>query len=188
MSLHAFLISLTTVAVAEVGDRTQLLALLLAARYRAPWQILWGMVLATLANHGLAAVIGRLLAQWLTPTVVAGAVGFAFIVMAAWMLKPDALEPVAATSGRSALVASSIAFFIAECGDKTQIATMTLAAGYGDISGVVAGSTLGLALVNAPVIFLSGAFARRLPLRSIRIIACVMFAVIGIIFLSRAFS
>jgi putative Ca2+/H+ antiporter (TMEM165/GDT1 family) len=186
--MEAFLISLSTVAIAEMGDRTQLLALVLAAHYRKPWPILAGVLCATLANHAVAGFIGAHLGIYLTPSRLDLIVGISMILMALWTLKPDTLdERDAAPRRSSAFVATLIAFFIAEIGDKTQIATMALAAAYSSLALVVAGTTLGMMLANAPVVFLGHAFSRRLPLKAIHIVASLLFLTLGLLFIWRAF-
>jgi Ca2+/H+ antiporter, TMEM165/GDT1 family len=185
--MESFLISLSTVAVAEMGDRTQLLALMLAARYRRPWPILAGILAATVANHAAAALIGQRLGRALTPRILAAAVGVSMIAMALWTLKPDTLEEAApGATRRGAFLATLIGFFIAEIGDKTQIATLALAAAYRNLFAVVAGTTIGMLLANAPVVFFGKAFAARLPLRPIRYLASALFLVLGIFFLISA--
>jgi Ca2+/H+ antiporter, TMEM165/GDT1 family len=185
--MEAFLVSLSSVALAEVGDRTQLLSLMLAACYRKPWPILGGIVLATLANHLAAGAIGILLAHWLTPVVLDSIVAVGLLAMAAWTLKPDKADENFECSNRNAFVYTLTLFFLTEIGDKTQIATTALAAAYGNLLAVVAGSTLGLFLANAPVVFLGNAFASRLPLKAIRTAAAALFALLGIVFAVRAF-
>src|SRR5690348_7084648 len=140
--MEAFLISLMTMAVAEIGDRTQLLALMLAARYRKPWAILSGVVCAAVLNNLLAAVIGVRVARYLTPRVLNSIVGGSLIVMALWALKADVAPAETARGGRrhGAFVATLIAFFVAEFADKTQVATLTLAAAYSNLLAVVAGA------------------------------------------------
>ena len=184
--MEAFLICLGTVAVAEMGDRTQLLALVLAAHYRKPWPILAGVLVATLANHAVAGAIGVEFGALLSATVVDSAVGASMLAMALWMLKPDRLEDGTAIERRGAFVATLTAFFIAEIGDKTQIATVALAAGYANLGAVVAGTTAGMLLANAPVVFLGQAFADRLPMRIIHRGAAGLFAVLGGVFIMRA--
>jgi Ca2+/H+ antiporter, TMEM165/GDT1 family len=184
--MESFLVSLSTVAIAEVGDRTQLLSLMLAAHYRRPWPILAGVLCATLANHAVAGVIGVRLGRFLTPSLLDTVVGISMIVMALWTLKPDKLGEDATRTGRSnAFVATLVAFFIAEIGDKTQIATVALAAAYSNLTLVVAGTTAGMLLANAPVVFLGKAFADRLPLRAINYAASGVFLVLGVVFLMR---
>ena len=175
MPLLTAAISTGTVALAEIGDKTQLLALLLAARYRKPWPIVAGILVATLLNHALAAWLGALAAQWLTPTVLRWIVAVSFIAIALWTLKPDTLDddaatlPARGTRFGQVFVATTIAFFIAEIGDKTQVATVLLAAKYSPLWQVVAGTTLGMLAANVPVVVLGSRFASRLPLRAARI-------------------
>jgi putative Ca2+/H+ antiporter (TMEM165/GDT1 family) len=185
--MEAFLISVTSIATAEMGDRTQLLALVLSARYRKPWPIVAGVLCATLANHGVAGLIGALLGGQLRPALLDAAVGVSMIAMALWTLKPDKLDQqaVSATSA-GAFVATLIAFFVAEIGDKTQIATVALAAAYPNLIAVIGGTTCGMLIANVPVIFLGNAFAHRLPLRAIHYTAAALFAVLGVIFIVRA--
>jgi putative Ca2+/H+ antiporter (TMEM165/GDT1 family) len=184
--MEAFLVSLATVAIAEMGDRTQLLSLVLAAHYRKPWPILAGVLLATLANHALAGLIGVWFGAFLSPRLLDGVVGASMIVMALWVLKPDRLDGEAAPSRRGAFLATLICFFIAEIGDKTEIATVALAAGYANLGAVVAGTTAGMLAANAPVVFLGQAFAGRLPLKAIHYGASALFAVLGCMFVARA--
>jgi len=186
--MESFLVSVSTVAIAEMGDRTQLLSLMLAAHYRRPWQILAGVLCATLANHTVAGVLGARLGRFLTPAVLDGAVGVSMIAMALWALKADTLNEGAARSPRgNAFLATVIAFFIAEIGDKTQIATVALAAGYANLPAVIAGTTAGMLIANAPVVFLGKAFAERLPLKALNYAASALFALLGVVFLYRAF-
>jgi Ca2+/H+ antiporter, TMEM165/GDT1 family len=185
--MESLLVSLSTVAIAEIGDRTQLLSLMLAAHYRRPWPILAGVLCATLANHAVAGVIGVQIGRYLTPTRLDLVVGVSMIAMALWTLKPDKLDTDESRTGRtSAFIATLIAFFIAEIGDKTQIATMALAAAYSNLTAVVAGTTAGMLLANAPVVFLGKAFADRLPLRAIHYVASALFVVLGVVFILRA--
>jgi Ca2+/H+ antiporter, TMEM165/GDT1 family len=184
--MEAFLVSLSTVAIAEVGDRTQLLSLMLAACYRKPWAILGGIVVATLANHLAAGAVGILLAHWLTPRVLDSVVAVGLFAMAGWTLIPDEPGKNPDCTNRNAFLYTLGLFFVTEIGDKTQIATTALAAAYGNLFAVVAGSTLGLLAANAPVVFLGNAFASRLPLKTIRIVAAALFAVLGIVFAVRA--
>jgi len=183
--MEAFLVSLSTVAIAEMGDRTQLLSLMLAAHYRRPWPILAGVLCATLANHALAAIVGVRLGRFLTPARLDVAVGVSMIVMALWALKPDTLQERTESRPAGAFVATLVAFFIAEIGDKTQIATLALAAGYSNLSAVVAGTTAGMLLANAPVVFLGKAFSERLPLRKLHFVASAVFLVLGGVFILR---
>jgi putative Ca2+/H+ antiporter (TMEM165/GDT1 family) len=188
--VEAFLVSLSTVAIAEMGDRTQLLTLVLAARYRQPWAILAGVLGATLGNHACAALIGARAGRWLTPAVLDAVVGLSMLVMGVWALRPDSPGEEAGVSARrsSAFVATLVAFFIAEIGDRTQLVTVSLAAAYAQVVVVVAGTTAGMLLANAPVVFLGRAFADRLPLRAIRGVASALFIALGVVFLVRAFA
>jgi putative Ca2+/H+ antiporter (TMEM165/GDT1 family) len=186
--MEAFLVSITTIAVAEIGDRTQLLSLVLAARYRRPWPIIAGRLCATLANHALAGVVGVWFGSLLQPRTLEVVVGVSMIVMAIWTLKPDQLdENTGATGAMGAFLATLTSFFIAEMGDKTQIATLALAAAYPSLLAVVAGTTAGMMLANVPVVFLGKAFASRLPLKAIHYGAALLFIVLGLIFLARAY-
>lgn len=185
--MEAFLVSLGTVAVAEIGDRTQLLALILTARYRRPVPIIAGILCATLANHAAAGVVGRLFGGLIRPKFLDILVGVSMIAMALWTLKPDKLENDAGgRAAAGAFVATLTSFFVAEIGDKTQIATLALAAAYPNLAAVVAGTTLGMLAANVPVVILGRAFADRLPLKAIHYAASVLFLVLGIVFLVRA--
>src|SRR5690348_16777164 len=186
--MEALLVSLATVAVAEMGDRTQLLSLVLATHYRQPWPILSGILLATLANHAAAGVIGIWFGSFLSPALLDGIVGAGMLVMAIWTLTPDRLDEDASVSRRGAFVATLVAFFVAEIGDKTQIATVALAAGYESLGAVVAGTTAGMLLANTPVVFLGKAFADRLPMSLIHRAAAALFAVLGLVFIVRAIA
>ncbi|HEY2781668.1 MAG TPA: TMEM165/GDT1 family protein [Steroidobacteraceae bacterium] len=186
--MEAFLISIATISVAEIGDRTQLLSLLLAARYRRPWPIIAGILCATLANHAAAGAIGLWFGSLLKPRTLEIVVGISMIAMAIWTLKPDKLDESSGTAGAmGAFLATLTAFFVAEIGDKTQIATLALAAAYPNLLAVVSGTTAGMMIANVPVVFLGKAFADRLPLKAIHIGAAALFAILGIVFLVRAF-
>ena len=180
MPLAAAWISTATVALAEIGDKTQLLALLLAARYRAPWPIVAGILVATLLNHALAAWFGAWVAQWLRPDVLRWVVAGSFLVVALWTLKPDSLDDDGEKlPARGAFLATTAAFFVAEIGDKTQVATVLLAAKYSPLWEVVAGTTVGMLLANVPVVLLGSRFADRLPLKAARRVAAVVFLLLG---------
>lgn len=186
--MESFLVSLSTVAVAEMGDRTQLLSLMLAAQYRRPWSILAGVLCATLVSHVAAGIVGVRLGHFLTPHVLDAVVGFSMIGMALWTLKPDTLDGNSASiRPASAFVAALIAIFVAEIGDKTQIATVALAAAYSNLAAVVAGTTAGMVLANAPIVFLGKVFSERLPLKAIHYVASASFVALGVVFLFRAF-
>jgi putative Ca2+/H+ antiporter (TMEM165/GDT1 family) len=185
--MEAFLVSIATISVAEIGDRTQLLSLLLAARFRRPWPIIAGILCATLANHGVAGFVGVWFGSLLQPRTLQVVVGISMIAMALWTLKPDKLdENAGATNALGAFLATLTSFFIAEIGDKTQIATVALAAAYPNLLAVVAGTTAGMMLANVPVVFLGKAFADRLPLKAIHLGAAALFMVLGAVFLARA--
>ncbi|MDO5611088.1 MAG: TMEM165/GDT1 family protein [Pseudomonadota bacterium] len=177
---YPLLISTGTVAVAEIGDKTQLLALLLAARFRKPWPIIWGILVATLLNHALAGWLGTLVAEWLTPEVLRWVVAASFIAIALWTLKPDKLDEDEKLPTQGAFIATTIAFFIAEIGDKTQVATVLLAAKYQPLWEVVAGTTIGMLLANVPVVLLGSKFAAKLPLQAARITAALVFLALGL--------
>jgi len=186
--MEALLVSITTVAVAEMGDRTQLLSICLAAHYRKPWPILAGVFFATLANHALAGLVGVWFGELLTAPVLDATVGASMLVMALWTLRPDRLEDGAGVSGRGAFLATLIAFFLAEIGDKTQVATIALAAGYSSLAAVVAGTTGGMLVASVPVVLMGKAFADRLPMKAIHRGAAVLFASLGAAFIVRAAS
>lgn len=168
-----------TVALAEIGDKTQLLALLLAARFRRPWPIVAGILAATLLNHALAGSLGALAAHWLTPQVLRWIVAGSFLAIALWTLHPDSLDADTPMPAHGAFVATVIAFFLAEMGDKTQVATVLLAAKYPSLVQVVVGTTLGMLLANVPVVLLGSRFADRLPLKAARLVAAVVFLLLA---------
>jgi putative Ca2+/H+ antiporter (TMEM165/GDT1 family) len=174
-------LSTGTVALAEIGDKTQLLALLLAARFRRPWPIVAGILVATLLNHALAAWLGALAAQWLQPSMLRWIVAASFLAVALWTLKPDQLDGEGERlPARGAFVATTLAFFVAEIGDKTQVATVLLAARYSPLWEVVAGTTVGMLLANVPVVALGSRFADRLPLKAARLVAAAVFAALAL--------
>lgn len=180
LPLATTLISTGVVALAEIGDKTQLLALLLAARFRRPWPIIWGILVATVLNHALAAWMGSLAASWLNPQTLRWVVAASFIGIALWTLKPDKLDDdESSLPARGAFIATTIAFFVAEIGDKTQVATVLLAAKYTPMWEVVVGTTLGMLLANVPVVLLGARFADRLPLKAARIAAAAVFGLLG---------
>ena len=179
---HAFLVSAGAVALAEMGDKTQLLSLVLAARYRKPIPIILGVLAATLVNHAGAGALGAWLGSLITPSVMRWALAASFIAMGVWILVPDKLDEGETHVNRSRLGvfgATVVTFFLAEMGDKTQIATIALAARFHDFFGVVAGTTLGMMIANVPAIVLGDRFAHRLPTRLVHGIAAVMFVVLG---------
>ncbi|TQM17507.1 putative Ca2+/H+ antiporter (TMEM165/GDT1 family) [Pseudoxanthomonas sp. 3HH-4] len=181
LSLHALLVSTGTVTLAEIGDKTQLLALLLAARYRKPWPIALGILVATLVNHAISAWLGAELTEWLSPEVLRWVVAASFLAVALWTLKPDTLEDEADNlPARGAFVATTVAFFLAEIGDKTQVATVLLATRYDPMWQVIAGTTIGMLLANLPVVWLGHRFADRLPLKLARSLAAAVFLALAV--------
>jgi len=182
--MEAFLVATGIVALAEMGDKTQLLALVLAARFRKPWPIVLGIFAATIVNHALAGAVGAFVTQWLGPTTLRWLLGASFIAMAAWMLIPDKLdeEDTGVRSHFGVFGTTVVAFFLAEMGDKTQIATVMLAARFvHDYVGVVAGTTLGMMLANAPVVFLGERIMRRVPIKLVHGLSAAIFLVLGIV-------
>ncbi|MCG6118074.1 MAG: TMEM165/GDT1 family protein [Aquimonas sp.] len=178
--MDAFLFSTLAVAIAEIGDKTQLLSLVLAARYRRFWPIAWGILVATLLNHALAGWLGAFAAAHIPEAWLRWLLVGSLLAMAAWVLIPDKLDEDDAPAPRfGPFVATTIAFFIAEMGDKTQIATVLLAARYESLVAVVLGTTFGMLLANVPVVALGARFADRLPLRAARIGAAVVFVLLA---------
>jgi putative Ca2+/H+ antiporter (TMEM165/GDT1 family) len=174
--MDALLVSTLAVAIAEIGDKTQLLALVLAARYRKPWPIIAGILVATLANHALAGWFGSLVTGWVSPELLRWAVVISFLAVAAWALVPDKLDEGEVKPPRfGPFLATLVAFFLVEMGDKTQVATVVLAAQYSPLWQVVAGTTLGMAIANVPVVLLGSRFAAKLPLKAARWAAAALF-------------
>ena len=188
--IEAFLSSTVVVALAEIGDKTMLLAIVLAARLRAPWAILAGILVATLANHALAALVGSQVADLLQADWFRIAVALGFIAMAAWILVPDKLDDDANTvrSTGGAFLTTLVSFFLVEMGDKTQIATIALAAHYQSVLVVAAGTTLGMMLVNGPAVFLGEAIERRVSMKLTRALAALLFLVLGLWQLAEIFG
>jgi putative Ca2+/H+ antiporter (TMEM165/GDT1 family) len=179
--MEAFLVSTGIVALAEIGDKTQLLALVLAARFRKPLPIILGILVATLANHAMAGALGAWLAAQVGPTAMRWILGLSFIAMAAWMMVPDKYdEQEQATSRFGVFGTTLLAFFLVEMGDKTQIATVALAAKYPSLVGVVAGTTLGMMIANVPAVLLGEVAARKLPMRLVHGIAAAIFVLLGV--------
>jgi putative Ca2+/H+ antiporter (TMEM165/GDT1 family) len=181
--LEAFLISTGIVALAEMGDKTQLLSLVLAARFRKPWPIVLGILVATVVNHGLAGAVGAWVTTFLGPQWLRWILGGSFLAMAVWMLIPDKLDDDETPSApRFGIFGTTVvAFFLAEMGDKTQIATVMLAAQYQAWFAVVAGTTLGMMLANAPVVWLGDRLTRRVPIRLVHLVSAGIFAVLGLV-------
>ncbi|MCY1163996.1 MAG: TMEM165/GDT1 family protein [Pseudomonadota bacterium] len=180
--MEAFLVSTGIVALAEMGDKTQLLALLLAARFRKPWPIVLGIFVATIANHAMAGALGAWVTTQLSPQALRWILGGSFIAMAVWMLVPDKLDDESdKQSSRFGVFGTTVLmFFLAEMGDKTQIATVMLAARYEAYFAVVAGTTLGMMLANAPVVWLGERVTRLVPLRVVHIVSALIFLGLGL--------
>ena len=181
--MEAFLVSTSIVALAEMGDKTQLLALVLAARFRKPWPIVWGIFVATVFNHALAGAAGAWITTLIGTQMLRWVLGVSFIAMAVWMQIPDKLDDGDTGEGPrwGVFGTTVVAFFLAEMGDKTQIATVMLAAQYSGWLWVVAGTTLGMMLANAPVVWLGERITRRIPLRTVHVVSAGIFLVLGIL-------
>jgi len=178
--LDAFLTSTAVVALAEIGDKTQLLAIVLATRFKRPWPIVGGILAATMANHFLAALVGAEVAAVLDGLWFRYLVAASFIAMGLWTLIPDKLDDVAEKPARfGAFLTTAIAFFLVEMGDKTQIATVALGARFQAVLEVTAGTTLGMMLANVPAVFLGNELVKRVPLSVVRSLAALLFIVIG---------
>ena len=177
--MEAFLTSLFLVAVAEIGDKTQLLSFVLAARLRKPWPIIGGILLATLANHALAGWVGSLLTGWVPATTLAWIVGLSFIVFGLWALHPDSFDGSPRLHKAGAFVTAFVAFFLAEMGDKTQFATVALAARFDSLALVVIGTTTGMMLANVPAVWIGEKLALKMPMKAVRIVAAVLFMAVG---------
>ena len=185
--MEAMFTSTAVVALAEIGDKTQLLAILLATRFNRPWPIILGILVATLANHALAALLGAQTAAFLDSPIFRYAVGASFVAMAAWTLIPDKLDDEQAPRPRfGAFLTTLVAFFLVEMGDKTQIATIALGAQYHDVVAVAAGTTLGMMIANVPAIFLGHELLKRVDLARVRMVAAAMFLAIGLWVLAQA--
>lgn len=180
--MEAFFVSTGIVALAEMGDKTQLLALLLAARFRKPWPIVAGIFVATIANHAMAGAVGAWVTTVLGPDVLRWVLGVSFIAMAAWMLIPDKADDLASDGApRFGVFGTTVVvFFLAEMGDKTQIATVMLAARYNPY-WVVVGSTLGMMLANAPVVWFGEKITRLVPMRVVHVVSALVFAALGVV-------
>ncbi len=182
--MEAFFVSTGVVALGEMGDKTQLLAILLAVKFRRPVPIILGILLATLINHALAGALGAWVANALGPNVLRWVIGVSFIAMAGWMLIPDKLDDDEAATriGQFGVFGTTlIAFFLAEMGDKTQIATVALAARYTDLVAVVAGTTIGMMIANVPAVFLGDTIARKVSMPLVHGIAALIFAALGLL-------
>lgn len=180
--MDAFLISTVVVTLAEMGDKTQLLALVLAARYRQTWPIVAGIFVATILNHALAGLLGAWVTTWMGPTALRWILGLSFIAMAIWIMIPDKIDDdVDASPPKFGVFGTTvIAFFLAEMGDKTQIATVMLAAQYASIFWVVVGTTLGMMFANAPVVWMGDKLTRKIPMKLVHAISAAIFLIIGV--------
>jgi putative Ca2+/H+ antiporter (TMEM165/GDT1 family) len=179
--MEAFLTSTLLVALAEIGDKTQLLSFVLAARLRKPMPIIAGIFVATIANHALAGSVGVWLATQIPPQVLPWATGLLFVGFGLWTLHPDSLDDDPKLHRAGAFVTTTIAFFIAEMGDKTQLATVALAARFDMLAAVVIGTTLGMLIANIPAVLVGEALAQKLPMKAIRIVAAGVFIATGIV-------
>jgi len=178
--LEAFLVSTGVVALGEIGDKTQLLALILAARFRRPWPIVTGILVATLANHTLAGLVGNWMRAAVPADVLRWLVALSFFAVAAWALKPDRIDEKKTPSTHLGVFGVTVvAFFLAEMGDKTQVATIVLAARFDALAAVVIGTTLGMLVANVPVVFAGKLAAERIPFKAVRIAAALLFAALG---------
>jgi putative Ca2+/H+ antiporter (TMEM165/GDT1 family) len=189
MVLEPLLISTGVVALAEIGDKTQLLAIVLAAKFRKPWPIIAGILAATLLNHAVAATLGFLVAKWLHGRIFQIVIGLAFLAMAGWALVPDKEDEDALDRSRGGVFLTTlVSFFFVEIGDKTQIATSLLAARFHQVALVTAGTTLGMMLANVPAVLAGEAATRVVPLNVVRLIAAGIFAAMGVVALLSAFG
>ena len=188
--MDAFLVATGLVALAEIGDKTQLLAFVLAARFRKPGTICLGILLATVVNHAGAAAVGSWITAHVGAQTLRWVLGLGFLAMAVWTLIPDKLDEDEAGGGLSrrlgVLGTTVVAFFLAEMGDKTQIATVALAARYADFGAVVAGTTLGMMIANVPAVLVGGRLAQHMPVRLVHGVAALIFAVLGVAALAGA--
>ncbi len=179
--MDAFLVATGIVGLAEIGDKTQLLAFLLAARFRRPLPIVAGIFVATLLNHAFAAAVGALVSELLGPSVMRWVLGLSFLGMAVWTMIPDEVDETEASLAKFGVFATTVlSFFIAEMGDKTQVATVALSARYQDIVAVVAGTTFGMMLANVPAVYFGERIANKIPQTLVHGIAALIFAGLGI--------
>lgn len=180
--MEVFLVSVAAVALGELGDKTQLLALILATRLRHPWAVILGILVATLANHFLAALLGQWAGTLLNPSILRWILGISFLALAVWALIPETADAeTGARGGYGAFVVTVSAFFLAEMGDKTQIVALALAAKYHNLLAVVSGTTLGMMIVNVPTVLLAQHVTRIVPLQWIRLAAAMVYAALGVL-------
>lgn len=180
--LEALFVSTGVVALAEMGDKTQLLAFLLAARFKRPWPIVWGILVATVVNHALAGALGAWIVASISPAVLRWVLGLSFIGMAVWTLIPDRVDDdeVSFAQRLGVFGATAVAFFLAEMGDKTQVATVAMAVHYAAPLLVVVGTTLGMMLADVPAVFVGDRLADRIPIRWVHGVAAAIFASLGL--------
>lgn len=184
--MDAFLIATGVVALAEIGDKTQLLSLVLAARYRSPWAISAGIFIATLLNHALAALVGDSVMDWLGPDWMRWIVGLSFVAMALWTLIPDRLDEDEENTAEKKLrrygvfVMTTVIFFLLEMGDKTQVATAILAARFNDLVPVVLGTTVGMLLANVPVVFFGNMLLKNISIELVHRVTAILFLILGV--------
>ncbi len=179
--MEALLSSVTVVTLSEMGDKTQLLALALASKYRRPWLVMVGILIATLLNHALAAGSGALIAAYLTPTVLGWILAISFLAFAVWTLKPDTLDSNESDRGWGPLATTIVLFFLAEMGDKTQLATVALGAKFAATTMVIAGTTLGMLVADGIAVAIGDKLGERVPLDILRYVAAGLFALLGIL-------
>jgi len=179
--LEAFLSSVTVVTLSEMGDKTQLLALALASKYRRPWLIMLGILIATLLNHALAAGAGSLIAAYLTPTVLGWILAISFLAFAVWTLKPDTLDDEGKDRGWGPLATTIVLFFLAEMGDKTQLATVALGAKFAATGWVIVGTTLGMLIADGIAVLVGDKLGERIPMTLMRYVAAGLFALMGLL-------
>jgi putative Ca2+/H+ antiporter (TMEM165/GDT1 family) len=184
--LEALFVSTALVALAEMGDKTQLLSFVLAAKLKRPWPIIAGIFVATLANHFLAGWVGAWLATQVSPTTLKWVIALSFFAFGLWALKPDTLDEDREYSSRSAFLTTLVAFFWVEMGDKTQLATVALAARFDSLAAVVMGTTLGMLIANAPAVWLGEALAQKINMKWMRWIAAALFILLGVLTLVAA--
>lgn len=187
--MEAFLISTLAVAVGEIGDKTQLVALMLAARFQRPVPIILGILVATLTNHTLAALAGEWVRTTLPAEYLRWGLGVSFLAVAVWALLPDRIDYKARDLGRyGVFMTAAVAFFLAEMGDKTQVATAMLAVKYGALVSVVGGTTLGMMIADVPAVLLGKVAAQKIPLQAVRYAAAAIFALLGVSALAGRFA
>jgi putative Ca2+/H+ antiporter (TMEM165/GDT1 family) len=182
--LEAFFTSTLLVALAEVGDKTQLLSFVLAARLRKPWPILGGILAATVLNHAAAGWAGMLLAHAIAADILAWIVSLSFIAFGIWALKPDSLGETPRIHRAGVFATAFVAFFVAEMGDKTQLATVALAARFEALAAVIVGTTLGMMIANIPAVWIGDRLAQKIPMRTVHALAAVLFVAVGMLTLA----